>query len=353
MENKNERKETMVENNCNKQTRFGNCRRATVRALWLCLLLSVVIAGGNTSSFGQVADPYILAAGDISCAPDQRGVLPCKDQETANLINNLFSTQPGGAGVLALGDLQYEMGELINFQTQYHPRWGQFASSTFPAVGNHEYRTPGAAGYFDYWDSIQPGRAGVRGKGWYVLNIGTWRVYVINSVCKSAETDAGVWCNDGSEQDTWLHNDMVNTRQSTLGKCSLMIMHHALWTSGNDVSNTPKVKALMDEFYYHGGDVALAGHSHSYERFGRSDANQNLVYDTSAKSFRLFVVGTGGKNHAGGFQNPVEPNSRVRDNTTFGILKLRLGVGNYGWHFYAAPGTGTFDDRGEETCRPN
>ena len=34
--------------------------------------------------------------------------------------------------VLALGDLQYECGELSHFQSHYHPTWGRVKSKTFP-----------------------------------------------------------------------------------------------------------------------------------------------------------------------------------------------------------------------------
>jgi hypothetical protein len=53
--------------------------------------------------------------------------------------------------VLPLGDNQYEDGTLEKFQKSYALTWGQFQSITHPVAGNHEYETPGAAGYYKYF----------------------------------------------------------------------------------------------------------------------------------------------------------------------------------------------------------
>jgi hypothetical protein len=46
-----------------------------------------------------------------------------------------------------------------------------------------------------------------------------------------------------------------------------------------------------------------------------------------------------------------KPNSEVRDNKTFGILKLTLHPGSYDWKFVKAAGTGTLADSGTPNCR--
>src|SRR5687768_9822102 len=113
-----------------------------------------------------LAEPVIVAAGDIACDPDDRVTTrTCRHLATSNLVRRLDPTR-----VLTLGDNQYEEGELANFRRSYDPTWGRFLSRTRPSVGNHEYRTPGAAGYWNYFGS----RAGPRGKGWYSFDLGTW-----------------------------------------------------------------------------------------------------------------------------------------------------------------------------------
>ena len=95
------------------------------------------------------------------------------DSATANLIDDIAGT------VFTLGDNAYENGTLKEFNDCYGPTWGRFKSRTRPAVGNHEYNTPGAAGYFDYFGA----RAGDPDEGWYAYNLGTWRIYALNSNC--------------------------------------------------------------------------------------------------------------------------------------------------------------------------
>jgi hypothetical protein len=56
--------------------------------------------------------------------------------------------------------------------------WGLFKGRTRPVAGNHEYETAGAAPYFAYFGA----RAGTAGQGWYAYDVGTWRVYSLNSL---------------------------------------------------------------------------------------------------------------------------------------------------------------------------
>jgi hypothetical protein len=99
--------------------------------------------------------------------------------------------------------------------------------------------------------------------------------------------------------------------------------------------------------YQAGADVVLSSHDHDYERFapqtdkGKPDPERGI---------REFVVGTGG----GGvyeFKGAKAANSEVRDNTTYGVLKLTLKPGNYDWEFIPMAGK-TFTDAGTGTCSP-
>jgi acid phosphatase type 7 len=55
------------------------------------------------------------------------------------------------ATVATFGDHAYPQGTAANFANCYDPFWGQFKSRTMPSPGNHEYETPGASGYFNYF----------------------------------------------------------------------------------------------------------------------------------------------------------------------------------------------------------
>ncbi|MEA2525142.1 MAG: glycosyltransferase XagB, partial [Thermomicrobiales bacterium] len=62
---------------------------------------------------------------------------------------------------------------------------------------------------------------------------------------------------------------------------------------------------------------------------------------------RQFVVGTGGRDHRG--FAAVRPGSEVRNDDTFGALRLGLHDGWYDWEFLPV-GTGIFTDEGSGTC---
>jgi len=104
---------------------------------------------------------------------------------------------------------------------------------------------------------------------------------------------------------------------------------------------------LWRALYDHYAELALVGHAHFYERFAPQTSTG--VRDT-VRGIREFVVGVGGKSfHSFG---TAPANSEVRNNNTFGVLKLTLKGNSYDWQFMAAaiPGGGTFTDSGSETC---
>ena len=58
------------------------------------------------------------------------------------------------------------------------------------------------------------------------------------------------------------------------------------------------------------------------------------------------MAGTGGSNHTP--WTVTQPNSLVRNNTTFGVLKLTLHAASYDWQFL--PVSGTFKILGTAAC---
>jgi hypothetical protein len=278
--------------------------------------------------------PVVVAAGDIACSPRSRfrgSSHACRDRHTASVLADLDM-----AAVLALGDLQYEEGDLAAFREVYDRSWGRFKDLTRPAVGNHEYLTPAATGYFDYFNGVGAfgGRAGDRDKGYYSFDIGTWHVVALNSVC-----DAVGGCHAGSPQEAWLRADLAAHR----ARCTLAYWHHPRFSSGQQRSSlrfVPFWQALYDA----GADVVLAGHAHDYERF--APLTPTGEFD-AVRGIRQFVVGTGGK-FLYGFE-AIEPYSEARDAVTHGVLELSLGTAGYEWRFLPER-IGTFTDSGTGTC---
>ena len=157
----------------------------------------------------------IAAAGDIACDADDVGFnggagtrIACRMAATSDLL-----VGAGLDAVLPLGDLQYGGARLSQFQRGYHLSWGRVKGISRPVVGNHEYETKGAAGYFAYFGAA----AGPRGKGYYSYDLGAWHVIALNSNCAAVGG-----CKAGSPQERWLRSDLAANRN----RCALAYWHH-------------------------------------------------------------------------------------------------------------------------------
>jgi hypothetical protein len=264
------------------------------------------------------SDAVLIGAGDIAdCGSDG-------DEATAKLLDSLAGT------VFTLGDNAYELGTPSEFRRCYDPSWGRQLDRTRPVAGNHDYLTKDALGYFGYYGAA----AGDPKRGWYAYDIGAWRVYALNSNCALVGG-----CEAGSAQERWLRGDLAaNPRE-----CVLAMWHHPRFSSGMH-GNDRITGDLWTDLYDAGAELVLNGHDHDYERFGpqtpggRADPGRGIVE---------MVVGTGGRSHYA-FET-IRANSVVRDDTTFGVLRLVLSAG--GWSFEFVPVTGgTYIDSGSAAC---
>jgi acid phosphatase type 7 len=274
------------------------------------------------------SDPVIAAAGDIACSPsdpDFNGGSGsgdrCRMGATAALLE-------GADAVLPLGDTQYEKGALADFQASYDPTWGAYLPVTYPTIGNHEYGTPGASGYYSYFGAA----AGDPSKGYYAYELGAWHLISLNSECQV------VACSTDSPQYRWLKDEL----SSHTNACTLAYWHRPLFSSGSEHGGDSRSRPfwkLLDAF---DADVVLHGHDHNYERF----APQDPFGEADANGIREFVVGTGGRS-----LNPLNaptPNSKISSAESFGVLRLTLHETSYDWEF--DPATGTFTDAGTASC---
>jgi hypothetical protein len=290
-----------------------------------------VQVGTNGSSTGDVAfddvlattevqdrtDPVITAAGDICLAK------PGSCKGTANLV---LSLNPDAA--LTLGDNQYPKGTLSQYLASYETTWGRFKTITMPAPGNHEWYTPNAQGYRNYFADTVDTTGGL----WYSYNLGSWHLVSLDSECAETAT-----CGAGSQYD-WLQDDL----QSDSQPCTLAYWHHPRFSSGADHGNDPDVSPLWDLLIADSAELVLNGHDHDYELF----APQTSAGSADASGLREFVVGTGGtKTEA--FAAP-QPNSLVRITGSKGVLELTLMANSYSWRFIAVGGAVL--DSGTDTC---
>jgi hypothetical protein len=141
-----------------------------------------------------VIAPQIFAgAGDIA---------RCNDGNASG-VSRLLDTV--GGTVFTLGDNAYMNGSARDFRDCYDPTWGRHRSRTFPSPGNHEYGTPGAGPYFEYFGN----NAGPSGWGYYSFPLGAWHVISLNS-----EVPTGL----NSPQGEWLQVDLEQHREA---RCTL------------------------------------------------------------------------------------------------------------------------------------
>jgi acid phosphatase type 7 len=260
----------------------------------------------------------IVAAGDIAeCGEDL-------DERTADVVDRIDGT------VVVLGDNAYPSGTAGQFERCYDASWGRFKDRTRPVPGNHEYDTDGAAGYLAYFgDAATPD-----GTTWYAWDAGPWRVLALDSDCD----DVG-GCDEASPQGRWLAAELA----ATDARCSIAVFHHPRWSSGEHGPSTA-VDPLWRQLHGGGVEVVLNGHDHDYERFAPQDPDGRR---DDANGIRQFVVGTGG----GALRDvrAAQPNSELREDDTYGVLRLALDADGYTWDFVPIGGQ-TFTDHGTGTC---
>jgi alkaline phosphatase len=289
----------------------------------------------------------VVAAGDISCAPGWRPTAnACQQAATAALID-------GADYALTLGDNQYENGSYANFMGPgaFGGTWGvptRF-ERLYPVPGNHEYVTPDAAGYFQYFGLRAQGPEGNGASGYYSFDVPSgctsgsdicWHLIALNSqLCFEAEG-----CGPGSPMYTWLQADIA--AHPDIG-CTLAYYHHPRWAwSDKPQSERDAVDPIWGLLASGGTDIVLNGHAHNYQRWTPMDA----VGTGTAGGTREFIVGTGGRSKYP-FPAGAPPVGLERaQRRSFGVLALVLQSGSFAWQWVSAAGQQRFSDVGASTC---
>ena len=302
-------------------------RRAPQFVVPLLICASVSCGGNEAGSVNPAAPSPLLGLALSASAPPAVLVgagdigwcgLPGAEQ-TAKLLDGISGT------VFAAGDNAYMEATAANFRDCYHPTWGRHRSRTRPVPGNHEYQTPGASGYFDYFGAS----AGPAGLGYYSYTLGSWLVLAVNS-----EVPIGA----GSGQLQWVRDQLAANRS----RCAAVYWHRPLFSSGRngparDMLDLWRVLYSMDV------DIVMNGHDHLYERFapqtpeGRPDP---------VKGIRQFTVGTGGA-------PPYDVVTRAANSevtaSVWGVTSFTLREDGYSWAFIPVAGQ-SFTDSGSGAC---
>jgi hypothetical protein len=223
---------------------------------------------------------------------------------------------------LYLGDV-YENGSSTEFSNWYEPDdyFGRFRGITNPTVGNHEYLTTNAQGYFDFWGNV-PDSYSVDAAGWHIISLNSNRPKSWNA------------------QFQWLSKDL----QAHTNPCTLVFYHHPRFSIGPQDGQFPAgmfdVWQLLDE---KGVDVVLTGHDHNYQRW----KPLNGAGELDPNGITQFVIGTGGH----GVQRFIRTDNRVAasDATTghLGALRMELNPDGASYQYITTAGT---EDSGAVVC---
>jgi hypothetical protein len=224
-----------------------------------------------------------------------------------------------------LGDV-YTNGTAYEFDTWYGETggYGELRDITNPAVGNHEYREPGAAAYLAYWGGVPR---------WYSYDVGGWHVAVLDT---NVATDTGdVQTTVGSPQYQWLDADLA-AHQSA---CTIVVQHQPRYAEAP--GSRTYLQDLWSLAYRRGVTLLLAGHVHKYERWTPMDEAGNPV----AGGLTQLVAGGGGREAV----NPSTPDPRVAARGSVGALRLDLGADDLAFTY--ADQSGATVDQGSVPCR--
>jgi hypothetical protein len=347
------------------------------------------------------AASYTLAAvGDIACEPD--------DAENATTPTSLKCGSPTLGGMSAefatakqatdmhpdavalLGDEQYQVGKLTDFEQSFEQAWGGLKMLERPAPGNHEYYPytkkgdneagQNGVGYFGYFNGHdQAGTPNTQGQagddtadnqGWYSYNLGNWHIISLNAECDSDtfKHDCSTTGNGLFGQETqWLSQDLAaNTRPCTIAYWHQPTFSATAASTATVPASAPgaggtegaATDAWWKLLYQRHATLILNGHEHAYARLrpmnpaGQSDPTHGI---------REFIVGSGGEaidTLAGTPGNYDNPNVVTAQASAFGVMKLTLKSHSYSWDYKPVlPGPGfdstalQYSDSGSGTCK--
>ena len=122
----------------------------------LATALVTLLCGAAGAATAAAADPTVAAVGDMALLADRRvdynggngTATRCRQRYVSDLVVGALPD-----ALLDLGDNQYDNGELANYQAVYDPTFGRANSIVYPSLGNAEYGTADAQGFFDYFSS--------------------------------------------------------------------------------------------------------------------------------------------------------------------------------------------------------
>jgi len=275
----------------------------------LLLSLFVLALLGNTTGIARaVSSPATVRFAVIG----DYGVAGQPEQDVSALVK---SWSPDF--IVTLGDNNYLVGSAAeidaNIGQYYHdyiyPYQGSFGPGAavnkfFPVLGNHDWGTPNAQPYLDYFSL--PGN-----ERYYDFIQGPIHFFMLDSDLHEPDGTSST-----STQALWLKNALAKSTSPW----QVVLLHHAPYSSSSHGSNT----YMQWDYKGWGADAVLAGHDHSYER---------IMVD----GLPYFVNGLGGQ-VIYPFSTPVI-GSQVRYNADYGAMHVTATDNQVTFQFWSRAST--------------
>jgi len=279
-----------------------------MRSRILAIPLATLLIGSVVTSAQAETTTTIVAVGDVARAGGAQ-------DKTAALTKNLNPNN-----VILIGDLAYTKGSVKEFKKYLLPKWAPLLSKTWAVPGNHEYRTPNAAGYRDLVTKYSLPSTGAN--LWWVKQSGDWTVIGLDSEALAGTT--------GAAQVTFLNQVLTENN----GRPTLVTWHRPTFSRGEH-GNQTDTNQIWDVLAAD-KDVKLVlwGHDHDYEQVDRT------VQAGTGNEHKLntIVVGTGGA-ELRKCSTPNIPGELICGNkNNYGVLKLTLNSNSYSWSYRNANG---------------
>jgi hypothetical protein len=235
----------------------------------------VTVANGLSASARPAVEPFVVRTGTAPTPGHRFRMAAVGDgvdgsSREALVAGQIASWSPN---LLAyLGDV-YQHGSPFEFDNWYTrpDGYGQFRAITNPVVGNHEYQTPGAAGYFEYWGGVPH---------YYSYDVAGWHVVALDTNSRFGRL------RPGDAQYEWLAADLGANRSH----CTMVYMHHPRYSvaAHEGRAQLGRVWSLLAARRV---TLAVAGHSHAYERW----TPLNGAGSPDARGVTQLIAGSGGR----------------------------------------------------------
>lgn len=296
-------------------------RRASLARLgsgWmLSFLVILALLLGGTPATPPSQDSGALERGSSALVFAVVGDYGSAGQPEADVAALIHSWNPDL--IITTGDNNYLFGEATtidqNIGQYYHdfifPYTGIYGPGAtvnrfFPSLGNHDWETPNAQPYLDYF--TLPGN-----ERYYDFVAGPVHFFAVDS--DGREPDG---ITSGSVQGQWLQTALA----ASTAPWKLVYLHHPPYSSSSGHGSTP---ALQWPYQTWGATAVLAGHDHVYERL-------------EVGGLPYFVNGLGGYFNIYGFGTPL-PGSQVRYNGNHGAMRVQASEATLQFEFINRAGT--------------